>query len=359
MKKIKDFLPDFYHPILPDFFEKEIPEEIFASCDDCQMTCNSREEINNNKNTKPFSPDTKCCTYYPYLSNFLVGAVLSDTDPSLDEAKKRLRQKIIDKNGVFPNGIFPPAKYRYLYQKWSKNFFGRSLEFKCPYYVDGKYNCLLWKYRDSVCLTWFCVTTASSIGNKFWELIMNYLSSFQELLYYHVLMKENLSVSFPYNQGQELSYEDIEGIVNQKEYELKWGKWCGKEEEFYINAYNIIKNLSKKQVEEIAGDYSKRKLYELNACYQEIMQIPDFLKLNPILKLNEVIEGTYRITTYSYKFHSISIPCNLDLPKIVIDLFDGKRKTSEIIDLLEKSHDITLEKDILVYLYKYGILIQT
>ena len=34
-----------------------------------------------------FEPSTKCCTFLPELPNFLVGAMLADTDPAAAEGR--------------------------------------------------------------------------------------------------------------------------------------------------------------------------------------------------------------------------------------------------------------------------------
>jgi len=92
-KAIKTYLPELFHPLLPDIFSKETPGELFTDCPECHMICSSLEEVGHDE-SRPFSPDTKCCTYVPHLPNFLAGGVFRDPDSSLDEGRKILRDRI-------------------------------------------------------------------------------------------------------------------------------------------------------------------------------------------------------------------------------------------------------------------------
>jgi len=71
-KAIKTYLPELFHPLLPDIFSKETPGELFTDCPECHMICSSLEEVGHDE-SRPFSPDTKCCTYVPHYPIFLPG----------------------------------------------------------------------------------------------------------------------------------------------------------------------------------------------------------------------------------------------------------------------------------------------
>ena len=61
-------------------------EEKKATCDVCAM---ARPK---NRTKVHYQPDLKCCTFHPFLPNFLVGAILQD--PSLKAGAEVLRDKI-------------------------------------------------------------------------------------------------------------------------------------------------------------------------------------------------------------------------------------------------------------------------
>ncbi len=75
------------------------------------MIAASRSEMNDNL-SKPFAPDTKCCTFNPRIPNYMTGVILSDTDPALEEGMRRIRARIGSGEGIFPNGVYPTRRYR-------------------------------------------------------------------------------------------------------------------------------------------------------------------------------------------------------------------------------------------------------
>jgi len=75
---ILDSLPVLYADLFPDFFRKEVPAETKATCAWCAMCPSSASGAVESVDgvSRLFRPDTKCCTYYPKLPNYLVGAIL-------------------------------------------------------------------------------------------------------------------------------------------------------------------------------------------------------------------------------------------------------------------------------------------
>ena len=69
-------LPKIYEPMLPAIFGKPIPVEQYADCMNCHM-CKPNDAV---KDVRTFSEKTKCCTFKPIIPNYLVGAILNDTD---------------------------------------------------------------------------------------------------------------------------------------------------------------------------------------------------------------------------------------------------------------------------------------
>jgi hypothetical protein len=94
---------------LPEFFNKEVPPEQFSDCADCPMICSSHDKTGEDV-SRPFSPETKCCTFHPRLPAYLVGAVLTDDDPELDAGKQKMIEKIASQRGIFPHGVYPTKK---------------------------------------------------------------------------------------------------------------------------------------------------------------------------------------------------------------------------------------------------------
>ena len=359
LKKIKEYIPEFYYKFLPDLFNEEIPEESFTNCQECPMICNSREELNTDL-SKPFAPDTKCCTFIPRIPNYFAGAILSDQNDSMEAGKKTLIQKINEKKGIYPQGVYPTKKYSMLYE-WGKNqSFGKSLALRCPYYIQGKYNCTLWKYREAICATWFCKNLAQNAGHSFWSSITRYFKHVQESLLTYVIQKEGLHLIDPYGTDNHLSYEDIDDLaMSKEEYSYRWGEWEGREIEFYKHAFQSISSLSKEEFESISGIQLHVLLSEINSCLKGVMNIPEKLKINPNITFNEVLTGYYRIEFKTYiERNNSTITYAFDLPKEILNAFNGKHTTKEVLKIIEQNHKTELGNDIIISLYHHDILIK-
>jgi hypothetical protein len=357
-KKIKEYLPEFYHPFLPDFFEEEIPAESFTDCANCPMICSNREELGTDA-SRPFGPDTKCCTFTPYIPNYLAGALLSDSDSSLTEGKNRLREIIKCRKGIFPHGVYPTKKYSILYEHGKMHGFGKSIALKCPYFIPGKYNCSVWKYREAICSTWFCKHIAQNPGADFWEKMAETFRYVEESLSVFVLQQEFLDTSNPYGDDKNISHEDLDDLPpNVHEYTVRWGKWANREEEFYKHAYESVRALSKQQFDSILVIKLPVLIEAMKTSCAAMKFIPEILTPNLSRTITEVIPGTYRLEIDTWIERSdTTVTHAFDLPKIIIDSFDGKKSTESILTLLKNNHKIELGKDILIALVRHGILI--
>lgn len=345
--KIIDDQPELYASFLPSFFWRELPRESFATCTNCAMACHD-DSKKKNLTMQPFREDAKCCTYHPKLPGYLVGAILCDE--SLKEGRNRIKEKIKNKTGVSPRGIYPSAKYSLLYSNSAGVGFGQSSYFICPYFDKEKGNCTIWKYREAVCSTYFCKTVAGEKGKSFWNAVNAYLATIQEKLILYTLVE--LGGDFqPYANEQKLSVNDLDDLPPaETEYKSIWGNWAGKEEEFYIESYQLVKKLGGKEFDSIVGIDQKVLLNRLQKEEMQMLDIPSrLIKTNDEELLNKADEETY---TVKYR----AIDSIFQLPVEVLDYFDGERETNEVIRALEEEAGIEIEKDIVLSLYHYGIL---
>lgn len=159
----KDKLSPLYRQLLPEsVLNIELPEERFADCDNCHHCQNERN----------FRFETKCCDYHPRLPNYIVGAILSDESPELQEGKKRILEKIKNRQGVTPYGIVAPMPYHTKFQANRAKKKGEIApqaeitELKCPYLNDGL--CSIYKYRSDICPVFYCMSSSGQKGSKFW-----------------------------------------------------------------------------------------------------------------------------------------------------------------------------------------------
>gem|GEM_PF-3613100 len=236
--------------------------------------------------------------------------------------------------------------------------FGKSLTLKCPYYLHGKYNCALWKYREAVCATWFCKHVAQQSGRLFWDSVTKCMRYIEESLIAYVLICENLPLEHPYGENKNISYEDLDDLpMKKEEYLYRWGKWAGMEEQFYIRAYEHVACLTKEAFSDLMGINFQVLLTELKERLNTMMEIPEMMIADKF-RIMPVIDNKYyciHLKTWIER-NDMYITHAMNFPAIIIDLFDGTRTTSEIVQILKEKYEIDLGEDILIALYQYGIL---
>jgi hypothetical protein len=352
-----DYLPCIYKPLLPEVFSLEIPEESFTKCSDCMLICSKREDIGLD-HSKPFAPDTKCCTFTPRLPNYLAGAFFADPDPMLDEGRRRLHQAITEHKGIFPQGIWPTKKYRLLYDAGRVEGFGRSLNMKCPYYLDGEFNCALWKYREGVCATWFCKHLAHKAGKEMWETVQEYIQTFQRNVNKWCIKELSAPNEEPYGENDNISLEDLDDLpTNSLEYSRRWGKWEGREEEFYMQCYRLVIIMNGDQLEKIKDKKLKALEEKLIERREVVMNIPEVLKRNPEFDGIADESGTYRIRFENQiERNNTVVKFIFGLPAFVLDSFDGVRNIDEVLESIKNKKGLQVHKEIIISLYHHGIL---
>lgn len=357
MRPISAELPSFYAQFLPEFFNSEIHAETFATCDNCAMVCKSGLPKEKQAVT-PFAADKKCCTFYPSLPNYLVGGLLSDAGH--EEGRKRIREKIRNRQQTSPAGIFAPHKYNMIYASMKKEAFGNSKTLLCPYFEAESGNCSIWQYREAVCSTFFCKTIAGRSGKIFWDALKSYLSELQAHLGIYALQSLQLPNAldiinnlFQKNPGQQkLSLEEIDDLpMSDTEYKKLWGEWAGREEEFYIACYQAVRQVTKPQFEAIMGVKHNLWVKDVAEKRQEMLRLPAVLKLNE-KRVNK------RPTPDTYEVYLDKIDVTFDLPAVVMDSFDGLNPSENIKQHLDENLGIELDDELILSLYKFNVLVE-
>ncbi len=355
-------LPDIYNKFLPSELLQDIPDESMATCGNCIMVL-PEDDQRLGSDFAYFSKETKCCTFYPALPNYLVGGLLCDDDPRNKEGIEKVKQVISGRKGVTPHGIFPPRKYWMLYLK-GKNIFGKAGTMRCPYYDAKSGGCSIWKYRAVICSTYFCKHACGIEGRMFWESIQDYLRFVEDILTNYVVMEsgwpsetvmEGSIVKYFTRKTEELTLEEIEDIpLPAKKYSALWDNWRGKEEDFYKRAFEMIGRLDREKFKEIAG-YANDihiKLISRRLNDAKNTPIPDILRKNPKLKIYPEGEKKVKIISPGGMF---------ELSKEIfnqLDIFNGKINNGEADKLLQEKYKVKLSKELLTSLYQNRILIK-
>ncbi|WP_224363148.1 hypothetical protein [Hyalangium versicolor] len=362
MPSILDSLPELYRSLFPSFFQDPIPVETKATCSSCAM-CEAANPVRIESVdgvSRFFRPDTKCCTYHPRLPNYLVGAILSDTDPAMAEGRRRIQEKIARGVSVNPQWIKAPTRYNLLYTN-ARQAFGRAQALKCPYYESNGGLCTIWRYREAVCSTYFCKYVAGADGRKFWMTLKTWLTlseiqlsryALLQLLPDYVLLgKDKADVA-----TGPLTIEDLdEKPLPEKEYAELWNPWVGQEEEFYRRCFESVRALSSEEFENLLGLDGIVELSMLKRLHEKAVapKLPKMLKLNPSTTIQWLPDGSIALASYS-EYDAVALPG--EAYALLVE-FNGRAPVEEVRQRLRDEKQADLHEDILVELYRHRILV--
>lgn len=175
-------IPVIYEKLLPVRFLALDGSEKKANCSNCYMR-RSEEK-------KPFLESTKCCTYYPFIPNYLVGGMLYENL----EASKSMRNLIRDRQWILPLGVIAPPSYQLKHQNKHIDEFGRNSDLVCPFYISQKGQCSVWKWRDSQCSTYFC-TYDNPSGPERWSKIQQFLFDTEMLISQECMLQKGFNLA--------------------------------------------------------------------------------------------------------------------------------------------------------------------
>lgn len=355
LRKIADTIPAFYTPFLPEIFQSVIPPEPFSDCLNCPMISSPADDTDSEQSL-PFNPETRCCTFTPRIPNYMAGAILSDDDPAMGEGRRRLKERISSGRGVYPNGVYPTPAYTRLYVDKSPREFGRNKDLLCPYFTEGKYNCTVWKYREAICALWFCKHLAGARGREFWKAVIDYMKYLQESLINVSAYMCGLEPVDPYGEGGRPGYTEPSDIAEkEKRYTALWKAWAGHEEEYYIKCHEIVTGLEDEVIRKIqmkAVPLARR----IESIAQDIVKVPEYLTLAE-KAVSDTGDGNYRVEIKNYiEILRKWVIWSFRLPKDMLDMFDGKRTTSAVVQHVLEYGKVRIEPEILIALYRHGVL---
>jgi hypothetical protein len=335
-------LPQLYARWFDDLLCGDIPAETRATCHDCAM-CESGGDFQS-PGSKFFNPQSKCCTYWPKLPNFLVGMILKDDDPAMRRGRATVESRLQAGLAVTPVGLGAPAKVRSLYAQIEPRAFGRMQSLLCPHYIneDGGL-CGIWKYRNSICSTWFCKYERGAAGRDFWENVKSLLLAIEYDLARWCAIKLELDETAlalllipPTEAGQRLmlSPEDMDERVDPTQQRRRWGNWYGREQEFYRACADLVKPLSWENVVSICGPETQVHARLTEQTYRRLTrsEIPARLRL-----------GNFTITEATPDFSRLYHPgLGMDVFQIsskvmrLLPYFDGRPVTESVQQVMDK-----------------------
>ena len=354
-------LPPLYAGWMTELFQGAIPKETRATCDDCAMC--SRGDAQEDHQTAYFDPDIKCCTYVPDLHNFLVGRVLSDSDPAAGPGRKTVQKRIEQGIGVTPLGLGQPPLFSLLYENVRETEFGRSRALRCPHYIQDGGRCGVWRNRNSTCVTFFCKYVRGSIGYSFWrESLHPLLLEVERALARWALLELDIGdealrrlvrAASWRGEAEPVTDEAIGNRVDREAYEAIWGKWLGREGEFYVQCARLINDLSWADVLAIGGPEVRAHARLAQDQYRRLTsgEMPSALKVGAFQVVHITRDST-RVSTYS-SIDPIEIP-NIAMESL--HYFDG-RPTHEAVAAIASEKSLRLEPAFVRKMADFAVLV--
>jgi hypothetical protein len=359
-------LPPLYNAWIGELLQGPIPAESRATCDHCAMLSDSpgstESEAQSSSNDYYFDPNVKCCTYVPILHNFLVGRILTDTDPSAEQGRSTVLKRLNDGVGVTPLGLNKPAVFSLLYDHADAGSFGRARNLRCPHYIDDGGRCGVWRHRSSTCATWFCKHVRGSVGFDFWRKSLHpLLQAIEREISRWCLLELNpgedalrhlITAAYETERSDLLSCESLDHRVDPNLYARIWGKWKAREQEFFIDSARLVDELSWNDVLKICGPEVGLLARLTVDAYKRLIsdELPQSVKVGP-MQLVQITRNAVRVTTYS-EFDPI------DIPGVVLDVlpYFGGRTTVEALTAIESEKGIRLDPALISKMVDFSLL---
>ena len=335
-------LPPLYAAWFDDLLGGEIPSETRATCNDCAMcdTSTGSEKIQG----EMFNPQSKCCTYLPLLPNYLVGMILADEDPAMAAGRASVEQRMLAGIAVTPFGLEWPLKVRAQYTQMEVRSFGRAQTLRCPHYLTEQGGlCGIWKYRNSICSTWFCKYVRGAVGRQFWESSKQLLETIEAELSRWCAIQLGLDDSalrylltpmlMP-GQLPNLKLEDVDDQVDHEKQRQVWANWRGREREFYLACGELVASLKWADVLMICGSEVQVRTRLTQKAYRTLIaaEVPERLKVGAFAVM-QVGRDVY--TLYHPAIGLDAFPLSARVTHL-LPYFDGRLTTEVVSEIVEK-----------------------
>jgi hypothetical protein len=351
-------LPALFARWMVEALGRPIPRERRASCDACVM-CAPGQDEGPDARLYFFDPALKCCTFTPALPNFLVGRILQDEAAAdgLASTVKRINARL----GVTPMGLAAPAVAALLYRTGA-DAFGRARPLRCPHFVEDGGKCGIWRHREATCATWFCKHMRGAIGFSFWRGALHPLLQTieRDLARWCVIeeggdeetLEQLVGSSAWALEAEAVDGDALNGVLDEAAYRRLWGRWSGRETEFYQRCAERVDTLSWTRIMDICGPEARAyaRLTETALARLSDQSLPERLVVGSY-RVVQRRQGTARICTFS-EFDP------LDVPESVLGLlshFDG-RPTMTVLAAIAEAEGVVFEDALVRKLVDFGLL---
>lgn len=328
-------------------------QETNATCSDCAM-CRS-------PGTLTYRPDTKCCTYWPVLPNYLVGEILSD-EAAVEEASRTHVRRAIEADVAVPRGLRRPLDQEILYQKIGLEAFGQSRRLICPHFVDeAGGRCGIWSHRNSVCATWFCKFTRGTLSAAYWESVRALVAGVEDTVSLWCAIELGVPVGPSLTAkwrgvDTEPARDDrcLDGEPGPAQRAI-WGRWYDCRGEFYRGCARLGAQLSWSDISRLGGIALSARAAQVADAFAALQQPaqPTRLRLGQFTVLGHSAD-TALVHTYR----------STDPQLVGVRLLAALRHFSgqplqEALDQVQREDGVELSADVLSRLVDFRFLVES
>lgn len=259
--KLAKILPPIIESLLPDpWLQIEVTEKS-ATCENCLASRPERGSL------AYYDPKLKCCTFHPFIPNFLVGQIIHEKSVP-HYVLEVFRKKIKNQEYILPAGCLPPVDFQVAFNNRQPDEFGRKADWLCPFYDKILQQCGIWPFRGSSCATYYCKSDYGKLGLQFWNVLSELLNLLEIRLTELVLKKcgyddEEILLQFEYFNCTMGTPEELsQSSMNRGIWKQFWAKENISEDNdvlnFYLKCWQVVQQLTSKDID----DYVKDRDYQ-------------------------------------------------------------------------------------------------
>jgi Fe-S-cluster containining protein len=348
-------LPPLYAGWMDELLGAPIPEEREAACETCVMRQPAGAPP---EPGAVYFTEGKCCTYQPQLHCFLMGRILADGAADLVVARAAVERLLDARAGVTPLGIMGPRSYWALYDYGTG--FGRSSRLRCPLFDVSTGRCGVWRHRESTCATWFCKHDRGAVGEAFWTALHQLLMQLERSLARWCMVELAVGTeALAAASARELSAgppdtEDLDGGASAERYRRAWGRWLGREREYYRECAGRVDGLAWPEVLALGGAEARALAEVARRRFEELRshELPGSPLRIGRFEVASVASGFARLRSYR-DFDPVDVPLPLlaALPR-----FDG-RPTEQVAREIAERDGVEIPTPVLRTLADFKVLV--
>lgn len=335
--------------LLPPPFNIDKPSEQLADCDNCSM-CPPKSGASEHE--KYFSPNTKCCTLYPILPNYLVGAILED--PATPKQTRQEMTNAIENKTAYPHGLFPTNDYILDFDARKVDAFGKDESLKCPYYINDGGLCGIFPHWNSTCSTYHCRYEAGKDGKALWDASREYLVDAENTLAKYCLKELGFSDTIINSKDADHQLAVLAAKTGKSmTHAESWATWNGSEISLYKECAKIVRTLDANTLKTLMGANGKEREQDLQAAIAQLKNptIPARLKMNDTLIIEW--EDAAKTNAIMHARSPIRVPA---IVIAIIGLFDTTRDNETVIKTAKTQYNADLDPEFITYLYRHDVL---